>query len=223
MARDGSAPHAAFESDKRTSLAFEISAHGGMPSTGGARHAIERTPKLIDVSIIFRKSWWWGNVDLPVVSIAGEKVSLHECLTDIYVVTKHMMLGSQGENCAETACMRHRAESIFKIASTRIIFSAHVLSLYDQTDFAVFKLSVFALDLVVKPRGENFVLRSEGGAKDFYPALATIESVHLGFLGHQPGELERTAEHLVTVFGILHAPCVALRRLGRVVFIRKFL
>ncbi len=84
-----------------------------MPSTGGARHAIERTPKLIDVSIIFRKSWWWGNVDLPVVSISGEKVSLHECLTDIYVVTKHMMLGSQGENCAETSCMWHRAESIF--------------------------------------------------------------------------------------------------------------
>ena len=73
----------------------------------------------------------------------------------------------------------------------------------------LFKLSVFAFDLVVKPRGENFVLRSEGGAKDFYPALVTIESVHLGFLGHQPGELERTAEHLVTVFGILHAPCVA--------------
>ena len=76
----------------------------------------------------------------------------------------------------ETARMRHRAESILKIASTCIIFSAHVLSLYDQTDFALFKLSVFALDLVVKPRGENFVLRSEGGAKDFYPALATIES-----------------------------------------------
>ena len=48
MARDGSAPHAALKSDKRTSLTFEISAHGGMPSTGGARHAIERTPKLLD-------------------------------------------------------------------------------------------------------------------------------------------------------------------------------
>jgi hypothetical protein len=145
-----------------------------MPSTGGARHAIERTPKLIDVSIIFRKSWWWGNVDLPVVSIAGEKVSLHECLTDIYVVTEHVMLSGQREDCTETTRMRYRAESVFKIAKTRLVFSAHVLSLYDQTDLALFELSVFALDLVVKPCGEDLVLWSKGGTKNLHPAFATI-------------------------------------------------
>jgi hypothetical protein len=56
MASDSNAPHAALKSDKRTPLAFEISAHGGMQSTGTARHVMERTPELVDISIIFRKS-----------------------------------------------------------------------------------------------------------------------------------------------------------------------
>jgi hypothetical protein len=49
--------------------------------------------------------------------------------------------------------MRHRAESIFKVANARIVLSAH-----DQTNFALIEQSVFALDFVVKPRGEGFVL-----------------------------------------------------------------
>jgi len=166
MAGDSNAPHAVLKSDKRTSMVLEISAHGGMPSTGSTRHTIERTPHasrhshhlprtLVDIAIIFRISRRWGNVNLPIMSISGEEVSLHKCLADIYFVTKHVMLGGQGENCTETACMRHRAESIFKVASARIILSAHVLSLNDQTDFAFIELSVFALDLVVKPGGEN--------------------------------------------------------------------
>ncbi len=177
MAGDSNAPHAALKSDKRTSLFLEISAHGGMPSTGSATHTIERTPELADIAIIFRVSRQWGNVNLPIVSISAKEVSLQKRLADIYVVTKHVMLGGQGENCTETDCMWHRAENIFKVASARIILSAHVLSLNDQTDFAFIELSVFVLDLVMKSRGENFVLRSEGRAKDFYPALATIESV----------------------------------------------
>jgi hypothetical protein len=48
--------------------------------------------------------------------------------------------------------MRHRAEGIFKVANARIVLSAHVLSLNDQTNFAFIELSVFALDSVVKPR-----------------------------------------------------------------------
>jgi hypothetical protein len=108
-----------------------------MPSPCGTRHAIKRTPELVNVSIIFRKSGWWGNVNLPVVSISGEKVSLHECLTDIYVVTEHVMLSGQREDCTETTRMRYRAESVFKIAKTRLVFSAHVLSLYYQTDLAL--------------------------------------------------------------------------------------
>ena len=136
------------------------------------------------------------------MSISGEEVSLHKCLADIYFVTKHVMLGGQGENCTETACMRHRAESIFKVASARIILSAHVLSLNDQTNFAFIELSVFALDFVVKPRGEDFVLWSKGRVNNLYPALATIESVHFGFFGNQPGGLERTTERKLLISGV---------------------
>jgi hypothetical protein len=52
----------------------------------------------------------------------------------------------------------HRAESVFKVANTCVVLSAHVLALNDQTDFAFLELSVFMFDLVVKPGGENFVL-----------------------------------------------------------------
>jgi hypothetical protein len=145
-----------------------------MPSPCGTRHAIKRTPELVNVSIIFRKSGWWGNVNLPVVSISGEKVSLHECLTDIYVITEHVVLSGQREDCTETTCMRYRTESVFKISKTRLVFSAHVLSLYYQTDLAFFELAVFALDLVVKPCGEDLVLWSKGGTKNLHPTLTTI-------------------------------------------------
>jgi hypothetical protein len=145
-----------------------------MPSPCGTRHAIKRTPELVNVSIIFRKSRWWGYVNLPVVSISGEKVSLHECLTDIYVITEHVVLSGQREDCTETTCMRYRTESVFKIAKTRLVFSAHVLSLYYQTDLAFFELAVFALNLVVKPCGEDLVLWSKGGTKNLHPTLTTI-------------------------------------------------
>ncbi|MFN9899281.1 MAG: hypothetical protein ACK55Z_10920, partial [bacterium] len=78
---------------------------------------------------------------------------MHECLTDIYVITEHVMLSGQREDCTETTRMRYRAKSVFKIAKTRLVFSAHVLSLYYQTDLAFFELAVFALNLVVKPCG----------------------------------------------------------------------
>jgi hypothetical protein len=145
-----------------------------MPSPCGTRHAIKRTPELVNVSIIFRKSGWWGNVNLPVVSISGEKVSLHECLTYIYVITDHVVLSGQREDCTETTCMRYRTESVFKISKTRLVFSAHVLSLYYQTDLAFFELAVFALNLVVKPCGEDLVLWSKGGTKNLHPTLTTI-------------------------------------------------
>jgi hypothetical protein len=80
------------------------------------------------------------------------------------MVTKHVVLGGQGKNSAETACMWHRAKSILKVASTCVILSTHVLSLNDQTDFAFFELPVFAFDLVMKPGGENLVLWGEGRA-----------------------------------------------------------
>jgi hypothetical protein len=54
--------------------------------------------------------------------------------------------------------VRHRAESVFKVAKSCVILSAHVLALNDQTDFAFLELDLFTFDLVVKPGGENFVL-----------------------------------------------------------------
>jgi hypothetical protein len=83
---------------------------------------------------------------------------LHECLADVYMVAEHVVLSRQGKNSAETACVWHRAESVFKVANTCVVLSAHVLALNDQTDFAFLELSVFTFDLVVKPGGENFAL-----------------------------------------------------------------
>jgi hypothetical protein len=101
------------------------------------------------------------------------------------VIAEHVVLRSQRENSTETDCMRHRAESIFKVANARIVLSAYVLSLNDQTKFE-FIVSVFALDFAVKPRGEDFVLWSKGREKNLYPALMTMEPDYFGLFGNQP-------------------------------------
>jgi hypothetical protein len=119
--------------------------------------------------------------------------------------------------------MWHRAESIFKVAKACVVLSAHVLALNDQADFAFLELAVFAFDLVVKPGGENFVLRSKRRSEDLYPALATIESVHFRCFSYEPRWLERTTEHLCSVLWILHASSISLRGLWRRVFVRKLL
>jgi len=127
------------------------------------------------------------------VSVPEKEVSLHECLADVYVVAEHVVLSCQGKNSAEPAGVRHRAESVFKVAKACVILSAHVLALNDQTDFAFLELAVFTFDLVVKPGGENFVLRSKRRSEDLYPALATIESVHFRSFSCEPRWLEWTA------------------------------
>ena len=101
----------------------------------------------------------WGDVYLTVVSIPRQEISLHECLADVYMVAEHVVLSRQGKNSAEPAGVRHRAESVFKVAKACVVLSAHVLALNDQTDFAFLELAVFTFDLVVKPGGENFVHR----------------------------------------------------------------
>ena len=50
------------------------------------------------------------------------------------------MLSRQGKNSAEPAGVRHRAESVFKVAKACVVLSAHVLALNDQTDFAFLEL-----------------------------------------------------------------------------------
>ena len=92
------------------------------------------------------------------MSVPGKEVSLHECLADVYMVAEHVVLSRQGKNSAEPAGVRHRAESVFKVAKACVVLSAHVLALNDQTDFAFLELAVFTFDLVVKPGGENSVL-----------------------------------------------------------------
>ena len=103
------------------------------------------------MTIVFRIPSRWRDVNLTVVSVPGKEVSLHECLADVYMVAEHVVLSRQGKNSAETACVWHRAESVFKVANTCVVLSAHVLALNDQTDFAFLGLSVFTFDLVVKP------------------------------------------------------------------------
>ena len=85
----------------------------------------------------------------------------------------------------------------FKVAKACVVLSAHVLALNDQTDFAFLELAVFTFDLVVKPGGENFVLRGKRRSEDLYPALATIESVHFRCFSYEPRWLERTTDRPV--------------------------
>ncbi len=128
------------------------------------------------------------DVDLTVVSVPGKEVSLHECLADVYMVTEHVVLSRQGKNSAEPAGVRHRAESVFKVAQACVVLSAHVL----------------------KPGGEILVLWGKRRSEDLYPALATIESVHFRCFSYEPRWLERTTEHLCAVLWILHAASVSL-------------
>jgi hypothetical protein len=60
---------------------------------------------------------------------------LNECLTDVHVVAMHIILCRKGENHAETAGMRDRAESILKIPTILFILSMHMLTLDDETHF----------------------------------------------------------------------------------------
>jgi hypothetical protein len=131
MAIDLCAPHAALKTHKDTSLGFEIGAHGGMPGTGSTWHAVQRASKLVDITIVFCEPRWWRYVDLTVVSIPRKEISLHECLADVHMIAKHMVLSCQGKDRAETASMWHRAESIFKIANSCVILSTHMLALND--------------------------------------------------------------------------------------------
>ena len=68
-------------------------------------------------------------------------------------------------------------------------------------------------------RLQNFVLRSKRRSEDLYPALATIESVHLRCFSYEPRWLERTTEHLCSMLWILHASSISLRGLWRRVFV----
>ena len=120
------------------------------------------------------------------------------------VMAKHIML----------------CECVLKVAYTRIVLQTHVLALNNKTNFTFVGLSVFTFDFVLKPWGEDFILRGEGGAKNFDPALSTVETIYLGFSAtSHVGGREWASEHLVDVLRILHATCIVCRCFLRMILI----
>jgi hypothetical protein len=77
------------------------------------------------------------------------------------VVTIHIILCRKGENHAETTGMWDRAESILKIPTTLFIPSMHMLTLDNETHFALFEFPMLALNFIVKASREDFILGSQ--------------------------------------------------------------
>jgi len=63
--------------------------------------------------------------------VSKQKFSLNESLRSIDVNSKQILLCSQTENLAESACGRQRAESVVVITDTVFALSAHVLPLHN--------------------------------------------------------------------------------------------
>jgi hypothetical protein len=61
-----------------------------------------------------------------------------------------------------------------------------VLSLYDKTDLAALKGTIFALNLVMKASSENVIFRIEGLPFHSLSNLPLDETIHFGFFGQQP-------------------------------------
>jgi hypothetical protein len=104
----------------------------------GTGHAVERCAQLIDIIRVFIVTRRSRDTNLSIVSIAWEQIPLNECLTDVHVVTMHMVLCRKGENYAETHGMRDRAESILKMPTAMFILSMHMLTLNHETHFTLF-------------------------------------------------------------------------------------
>jgi len=59
--------------------------------------------------------------------VSRQKFSLNESLKNIDVISKQILLCSQTENLAESACSRQMAESVGVITDTVFALLAHVL------------------------------------------------------------------------------------------------
>ncbi len=89
-----------------------------------------------------------------------QKVTLNECLTNIDVIRKHVMLSGESQRKTQTVDVRYRTK--LKITRDRCILLFHVLSLYDKTDLATIKGAIFALNLVMKASSKNVIFWIEG-------------------------------------------------------------
>ena len=76
------------------------------------------------------------------------------------MISKHVELGGKTENSAETASSRHGAKSFIIIADAVSAFEFHVLTLYDESDFAFVEFTSISFNLVVEARAENSILGS---------------------------------------------------------------
>ena len=77
------------------------------------------------------------------------------------MISKHVELGGKIKNSAETASSRHRAKRVVIITDSVSAFAFHVLTLYNESDFAFVELNPFPFNLVVEASAENSILGSE--------------------------------------------------------------
>jgi len=59
------------------------------------------------------------------------------------MISKPVELGGKTENSAETTSSRHRAKSVVIITDSVNAFAFHVLTLYNESDFAFVELTTF--------------------------------------------------------------------------------
>jgi len=95
------------------------------------------------------------------MTVSGQSFSLKESLSNIEVISEHVLLCSQTENRLEFACGRYRAESVVVIAATVFAFLAQVLPLHNQAYFALVKFPPCSLNLVMETDCEDTILRSK--------------------------------------------------------------
>ena len=74
--------------------------------------------------------------------ITGQKVTLNECLDNIDVIRKHVMLSGENQHKTQSADVMHRTKAVLKVTRVRCILLFQVLSLYDKTDLAELKGSI---------------------------------------------------------------------------------
>ena len=182
--------------------------------SSGTWHTVKRSAQLIDIIGVIIIAWGSRDINLPIIPVSREQITLNECLTDVHVVTMHIILCRKGENHAETAGMRDRAESVLKISPSLFILSMHMLTLDNETHLALFEFPLLTLNFIVKASGEDFVLGSQSRSVDAYPAFSSRQAFHLQFLRCDPCVFNRAAKHLTAMFGVLHAPCVPFWSIG---------
>jgi len=79
------------------------------------------------------------------------------------MISKHVELGGKTENSAETTSSRHQAtiKSVVITTDSVSTFAFHVLTLYNESDFAFVEFTPFPFNLVVEASAENSILGRE--------------------------------------------------------------